>query len=200
MTEPGVEISTGEAVTAPPTDYRLIVPDGWFRIPLEPDQWKRSIRALIDNALQGQDDAAALKRQLAKELGARAEDAYRNGGVELYVSTTSIGPVPLSASLLVTVVPPDEDLGLSVSRKQRAQEIDEFLLPFAGPAIRRRTRTVPADDDSHGNSLPVTTVDYAVKIPMTTASLLLTFSTSLDPFAEAMVELFEAIAKSLSWT
>jgi hypothetical protein len=100
----------------------------------------------------------------------------------------------------VTVVPPDEDFGLSVTGAQRAQEIDEILLPFAGPAIRRRTRTVPADDDSSGNRLPVTTVDYGVKIPMTTASLLLTFSTSLDPFAEALVELFEAIAKSLSWT
>ncbi|MFF3405707.1 hypothetical protein ACFYW8_05715 [Streptomyces sp. NPDC002742] len=200
MPEPVVEISTGEAGTAPPTDYRLIVPFDWFRIPLEPGEWKRSIRALVDNALRGQDDAAALKRQLTKELAARAEDAYRNGGVELYISTTSVGPIPVSASLLVTVVPPDEDLGLSVTGAQRAQEIDEILLPFAGPAIRRRTRTVPADDDSSGNRLPVTTVDYGVKIPMTTASLLLTFSTSLDPFAEALVELFEAIAKSLSWT
>ncbi|WP_225861049.1 hypothetical protein [Streptomyces triticiradicis] len=200
MAESTVESLTGEADKAPPNDYRLIVPNDWFRIPLEPDQWKRSVRALIDNALRGQDDAVVIKRKLTKELNARAEDAYRNGGVELYISTTSIGPVPLSASLLVTVIPPDEDLGLTVTGKQRAQEIDEVLLPFAGPAIRRRTRVIPADDDSHGNRLPVTTVDYAVMIPMTTASLLLTFSTSLDPFAEAMVDLFEAIANSLSWT
>ncbi|WP_369246973.1 hypothetical protein [Streptomyces sp. R41] len=199
MTEPVVEAVVDNEVPPPPTDYGLIVPEDWFRIPLEPDQWKRSIRALVERVFDGQDDAVVLKRQLTKDLCARAEEGYQNGGVELYLSTMSIGPIPLSSSLIVTVIPPGESLGLTVTGKHHAQEVDEVLLPFAGPAVRRRTRTIPEDDDAYGNQLPVTTVDYAVQVPMTAASLLLTFSTSLDPFADAMVELFEAIAKSLRW-
>ncbi|MEU5598126.1 hypothetical protein [Streptomyces sp. NPDC020298] len=188
-----------EESAPPPSDYGLIVPDGWFRVTLEPDEWKRSIRALVEKTFEGQDDAVTLKRELKRALRARAEEAYGNGGVEFYVSTTSIGPLPLSSSLLVTIVPAGQDLGLAVSAQVRTQQVDEIMLPFVGPATRRRRRMVPQSDDSSGNQLPVTLVDYAVRVPQTNAFLLLTFSTSLDPFAEAMVELFEAVAKSLHW-
>ncbi|MGW3448990.1 hypothetical protein [Streptomyces sp. NPDC001076] len=181
----------------PPTDYGLVVPDGWFRIPLEPDGWKGPIRALAERVFDGQDDAVLLKREFSKALLARAEEGYENGGVELYISTMSIGPVPLSSSLLVTVVPPEQDFRLDA--RGRSQQITAVELPFAGPASMRRTRTVPDADDSSGNQLPVTVVDYAVRVPGTEAVLLLTFSTSLDMFADALVDLFEAVAKSLHW-
>ncbi|MET9729156.1 hypothetical protein ABZZ79_00390 [Streptomyces sp. NPDC006458] len=184
---------------SPPGDYGLVVPDDWFRIPLEPEEWKRSIRVLVDRVFDGKDDAAALKRAVVRDLRDRAEDGCRNGGVEIYVSTASVGPVPLSASLLVTVVPPGEQLGLVVTGRHRAQVVDDVVLPFAGAALRRRTRVVPDAGDTTGNQLPVTTVEYAVGIPGTGASLLLTFSTPLDPFAEELVGLFEAVAKSLHW-
>ncbi|GGN38653.1 hypothetical protein [Streptomyces fuscichromogenes] len=183
--------------TLPPSDYGMLVPDGWFRIPLEPDGWKTPIRALADRVFEGQDDAVLLKREFVKAVGARAEEGYENGGVELYVSTTSIGPVPLSSSLLVTVAPAEEDVRLEA--KGRSQEVTDVVLPFAGPATMRRTRTVPDAEDPTGNQLPVTVVDYAVRVPNTQAVLLLTFSTSLDMFADAMVNLFEAVAKSLHW-
>jgi hypothetical protein len=181
----------------PPGDYGLLVPDGWFRIPLEPDSWKGPIRALAERVFDGQDDAALLKREFTKAVGARAEEGYENGGVELYISTTSIGPVPLSSSLLVTVIPAGE--GVRLEAKGRSQQIAELVLPFAGPATMRRTRRVPDAEDPTGNQLPVTVVDYAVRVPNTRAVLLLTFSTSLDMFADAMVDLFEAVAKSLHW-
>ncbi|MGW5658460.1 hypothetical protein [Streptomyces humi] len=185
-----------EGVSAPPTDYGLLVPDGWFRIPLEPGGWKAPVRALADRVFEGQDDAVLLKREFVRAVRARAEEGYENGGVELYISTTSVGPVPLSASLLVTVVPAGEDIRLEA--RGRSQQVAEVALPFAGPATMRRTRTVP-DDDSSGNRLPVTVVDYAVRVPNTQAFLLLTFSTSLDMFADAMVDLFKAVATSLHW-
>ncbi|MEU9276010.1 hypothetical protein AB0D87_31455 [Streptomyces sp. NPDC048342] len=181
----------------PPTDYGLVVPDGWFRIPLEADGWKGSIKALADRVFDGQDDAVLLKREFSKALRARAEEGYENGGIELYISTTSVGPMPLSSSLLVTVVPPGR--GFRLDARGRSQQITAVELPFAGPATMRRTRTVPVADDSSGNQLPVTVVDYAVNVPGTEAVLLLTFSTSLDMFADALVDLFEAVAKSLHW-
>jgi hypothetical protein len=181
----------------PPTDYGLVVPDGWFRIPLEPDGWKGPIKALTERVFDGQDDAVLLKREFSKALRARAEEGHDNGGVELYISATSIGPVPLSSSLLVTVVPPGQ--GFRLDARGSSQQISAVELPFAGPATMRRTRTVPVVDDSSDNRLPVTVVDYAVSVPGTEAVLLLTFSTSLDMFADALVELFEAVAKSLHW-
>ncbi|POX57147.1 hypothetical protein C3489_02225 [Streptomyces sp. Ru71] len=193
-------MAEGVPSQAPPEDYSLIVPDGWFRIPLEPDQWKSSIRAFTDRVFDGRDDAVVLKRELSRSLRERAEAGYRNGGVELYVSTASVGPVPLAASLLVSVVPPGEEIGSAVTGKRRAQEVSTVQLPFAGTATRRRRRVIPEAEEASGNQLPVTTVDYAVRVPLTSASLLLTFSTPLDPFADAMVDLFEAIAKSLRWT
>ncbi|MFE1441006.1 hypothetical protein [Streptomyces sp. NPDC058739] len=200
MADARVAKGTGAAYSGPPPgDYGLVVPDDWFRIPLEPEQWKRSIRALTDRVFDGRDDAAALKREVVRDLRDRAEDGYRNGGVEIYVSMTSVGPVPLSASLLVTVVPPGGELGLVVTGRHRAQVVYDVVLPFAGAALSRRTRVVPEDGDPSGTQLPVTTVEYAVGIPRTDASLLLTFSTPLDPFAEEMVGLFEAIARSLHW-
>ncbi|MER6464224.1 hypothetical protein ACWC4D_32705 [Streptomyces sp. NPDC001288] len=188
---------TREGDTLPPSDYGLLVPDGWFRIPLEPDGWKGPVRALAERVFEGQDDAVLLKREFTRAVLARAEEGYENGGVELYISTTSIGPVPLSASLLVTVVPAEEDVRLRA--KGRSQQITEVDLPFAGPATMRRTRSVPDAGDPTGNHLPVTVVDYAVRVPNTRAVLLLTFSTSLDPFADAMVEMFGAVAQSLHW-
>ncbi|MGY4982896.1 hypothetical protein ACWCYL_38110 [Streptomyces sp. 900105755] len=181
----------------PPTDYGLVVPDGWFRIPLEPDGWKGPVKALAERVFDGQDDAVLLKREFSRALLARAEEGYENGGVELYISTTSIGPVPLSSSLLVTVVPPDQ--GFRLDAQGRSQQITAVELPFAGPATMRRTRTIPEAGDPSGSQLPVTVVDYAVGVPGTEAVLLLTFSTPLDMFADAMVELFEAVAKSLHW-
>lgn len=182
---------------APPGDYGLLVPDGWFRIPLEPDSWKAPVRALAERVFDGQDDAVLLKREFIKAVAARAEEGHANGGVELYISTASIGPVPLSSSLLVTVAPAEEDIRLEA--KGRSQEISDVVLPFAGPATMRRTRKVPDAEDPTGNQLPVTVVDYAVRVPNTRAVLLLTFSTSLDMYADAMVDLFEAVAKSLHW-
>ncbi|WP_238431410.1 YusG family protein [Streptomyces cavernae] len=199
MTDPVTGAPTPEMTAPPPADYGLVLPDDWFRIPLEPGQWKRPVRALADKAFEGQDDAVVLKRSLIKDISDRAEAAYENGGIELYISTATIGPIPLSASLLVTVMPPHEDARLTVSGKRRAQEVTQVHLPAAGPAMRRRTRTVPDEDEASGNRLPVTTVDYLVAVPMTAASLLLTFSTPLDAFADAMVELFDAIAGSLHW-
>ncbi|MFJ9346955.1 hypothetical protein [Streptomyces sp. NPDC101237] len=186
-----------ESDALPPSDYGLLVPDGWFRIPLEPDGWKAPVRALAERVFEGQDDAVLLKREFTRAVGARAEEGYENGGVELYISTTSVGPVPLSASLLVTLVPAEADVRLDA--KGRSQQVTEVDLPFAGPATMRRTRRVPDAGDPTGNQLPVTVVDYAVGVPNTTAVLLLTFSTSLDPFAGAMVDLFDAIARSLHW-
>ncbi|MFG2678239.1 hypothetical protein [Streptomyces sp. NPDC048392] len=70
----------------------------------------------------------------------------------------------------------------------------------AGTAVRIRRRTrQPGENGPDGNHASVS-VEYHLPVPGTTAYLLLAFSTPLEPIADAMAGLFDAIAGSLTWT
>ncbi|MBV9025370.1 MAG: hypothetical protein JO362_16610 [Streptomycetaceae bacterium] len=189
-----------------PTDYRLLLPDGWFRIDLSPERRERSVDALVKRQFNGVDDAPHLKRQARDELLGRAIKAYDNGGLELYLSLQQAGPMTIPASLLITFVPPQHPEGVPPEALMkyltgngpagRHITVEELQ---SGHAVRVRARTVPAADDPTGNTLPTTSVDYHLPIPHSSAYLLLSFSTPLDPIADAMAGLFDAIAASLTW-
>ncbi|MFG3271221.1 MULTISPECIES: hypothetical protein [Streptomyces] len=91
--------------TAPPGDYRLLLPEGWFQIPLDPEQRDKSIDALLERQFHGTDHAAHLKDGLRKDPRRRATKAFRSGGIELYLSLQEVGPFTIPASLLVTLAP-----------------------------------------------------------------------------------------------
>ena len=92
--------------TAPPTDYRIAVPDGWERIVLEPATWNDRIAAIVERQFKGVDNAPHLKAQLRDQLRAQAEAGRANGGLELYLSLMQLGNVPLPGGLLVSLIPP----------------------------------------------------------------------------------------------
>lgn len=189
----------------PPSDYQLVLPDGWFRIPLEPEELDASVDALIERQFKGVDDAPHLKKQIRRDLLKRARKSYRNGGIEFYLSLDMGGPVPIPASLVVTLVPPGQDalparqLALSLAATGPLGQGVSILERPTGDVVRTRVRTEPAPDDPTGNTMPVTSADYYLPVPRSAALLLLSFSTPLDPIADAMVELFDAIAGSLTW-
>ncbi|MDO0926328.1 hypothetical protein QQY24_13170 [Streptomyces sp. TG1A-8] len=76
------------------------------------------------------------------------------------------------------------------------------LVPVIGHHLRSRFTldrpTAPgvAEDDY---ALPSVTVDYQLPVPRSDMHLLLTFSSPLVQIADAMAELFDAIAGSLVW-
>ncbi|MGW2765222.1 hypothetical protein [Streptomyces sp. NPDC001275] len=192
--------------TAPPGDYRLLLPDGWFRILLEPEQRDKAIDALVERQFHGIDNAPHLKEELSRDLGRRAAKAHRSGGIELYLSLQEVGPFTIPASLLVTLAPlrHPEPLPLEALAQRFADNgegsvtIEELR---SGPAVRVR-RLIPQSSDEEGTEPPHNslTVEYHLPVPGTTAFLLLTFSTPLEAIADAMAELFDAIADSLTWT
>ncbi|MER5973405.1 hypothetical protein ABT112_27375 [Streptomyces sp. NPDC002055] len=198
--------TTDTGAAAPPGDYRLLLPNGWFRITLDPERRKAAVDALVDRQFQGMDDAPHIKRMVRSELLGRAKEAYRNGGIELYLSLQTAGPLTIPASLLLTLVTPDRPGGIELEALAQHlfdsgpldQDVSIEELQ-AGRAIRVRTRKVPEQNDPGGNTAPVTTVDYHVGVPGSDSFLLLAFSTPLDPLADAMVELFDAVAHSLIW-
>ncbi|CAL9544998.1 hypothetical protein [Streptomyces sp. enrichment culture] len=73
----------------------------------------------------------------------------------------------------------------------------------AGTAVRvRRLTRQPGGNgpDAPQAAHASVSVEYHLPVPGTTAYLLLTFSTPLEPIADAMAGLFDAIAGSLTWT
>ncbi|MFD0457134.1 hypothetical protein ACFQ2H_16695 [Streptomyces violaceoruber] len=113
----------------PPADYRLLLPEGWFRILLDPDQRDDSIDALVERQFRGIDNAPHLKEELRGDLRRRAAKAYRGGGIELYLSLQAAGPLTIPASLLVTLAPlrhaeplPPEDLARVLAEDAEATE------------------------------------------------------------------------------
>lgn len=196
----------GDARGDAPSDYTLLLPSGWFRIDLDPAHREGSVAALVERQFLGLDDAPLLKAQAREELGAHAEEAYRNGGIELYLSLQTAGPLTVPASLLVTLaaaphpgtVRPAELAAHLAGTGPVGREVSVAELP-SGPAVRVRARTVPAPEDPSGNTLPVTSVDYHLPVPGSETYLLLSFSTPLDPVADPMADLFDAVAHSLTW-
>ncbi|MEU0045749.1 hypothetical protein [Streptomyces werraensis] len=175
-------------MTATPVDYELLLPDGWFRIGIDPASRERSVDALVDRRFGGRDNAPHLKRRLRDDLLAQAATAYDLGGIELYLSMQQAGALTVPASLLVTLLPPG---GASGAADASVVEL------AAGTALRRRGCT--GAESKGGEALPSVTLDYQVPVPGTETHLLLTFSSPLVQIADAMVALFDAVAGSLRW-
>lgn len=201
--------------TSPPSDYNVIVPDGWFQLPLAPEDRDRGIIALADQQFRGVDNAPHIKKQFMRELQRKAKDAYNVGGTELYISTLTVGPLPLSSSLLISIPGPDEwpkisdpealaehlatKAGSGETEAEAEAEVGVVTLAAAGRAVRQRRRDAPDPSSQLGNTLPNTLVTYYVPIPATKSWLLLNFSTPMDPLADQMVELFDVVAGTLHW-
>ncbi|MFF5143929.1 hypothetical protein ACFY6U_30065 [Streptomyces sp. NPDC013157] len=200
----------------PPSDYRLAVPDGWERIVLDsPERWTHRIDKLVKRGLRRTQATPQLEAALAERMRAQAEAAQANGGVEMYVVNQVLGQVPVSAGLVVTVLRPSPgtepgdlgDIARSLALRTDAGDsgadgVTLVNLP-AGPAVRHRYLRRPAADDPDGNRLAVAHLDVYLAVPQSGQRLLLSFSTPtappLEPLVEALVTLFDAVARTLQW-
>ncbi|MEU8793482.1 hypothetical protein [Streptomyces sp. NPDC048643] len=193
-----------EAHPAPPSDYRLAVPEGWERIVLDPDRWPHRIDKLVNRGLRRTRATPQLKAALAERIRAQAEAAHANGGVEMYLVDQVIGQVPVSAGLVVTLLrpPPGSEAGdlsdTALSLAAGGADVSTVDLP-AGPAVRHRYRRTPSPEDPDGNRLTVTHLDVHLAVPHSDQRLLLSFSTPMEPLADALVTLFDSIARTLQW-
>ncbi|AJE84235.1 hypothetical protein SLNWT_3859 [Streptomyces albus] len=213
MTEP-------HEASATPADYRLLLPEGWFRLALEEERRAASVEALVDRQLRGADHLAYLRPQLRAELMARAEESYRGGGIELYLSLQQAGALTIPASLLVTLLRPEpgralprlDDLAQELSAEAEPGREVSMEKTAAGRALRVR-REIRTEEETREEAREETreeareqyafdsvTVDYQLDIPGGQGQLLLTFSTPLVQLADAMTELFDAIGGSLTWS
>ena len=189
-----------------PVGWSLLLPPGWWHIPLD-ERRHQSIAALLDRRLASlpRDRVATLRRELEGELTRLVERAVANDAVEMYLNVDLLHGVPVAASCLVTVVPVGFGPALpatEVAALMGDQPGDEVgVLEVAGaPTARVRRREPITDTDGLSTGqLAVTRLQVYVPVPNTTEMLLLSFSTPMDPVADAMVTLFDAVAGSLRW-
>lgn len=172
-----------------PNDYAIAVPDSWALIPLEPGAREKAIGALIRRRFAGTPGAAGVRAALRGHLTDLAEAAWRAGGIEFYLSLMTAGPLPVPASLLITLIPPPpsgpvpvEAMTAEARKRDRSARI--IQMP-AGTCARAQTSA--------------TELSFYFRVPGSGAWLLLAFAGPDGPLGPAMRELFDAIAGTLRW-
>jgi hypothetical protein len=180
--------------------FGLITPEDWYRIPLQPlERREASVSALMKRQFAGVDDQPVLRRQSEEQLLGAAEAGADRGGVVLYLSFLEAAGIPLSASLLISQLHQRFDSLDAVAALAGKGEVTPVRLPAAGRAARRRRSERTRESRRLGTEFEDTIVEYFVPVPDRDEVLMLTFSTPLEPIADAMVELFDAVAGTLRW-
>jgi hypothetical protein len=196
-----------EQTTATGVAYRLVVPEEWFVIDLEPGRRERSVAALVARQFAGIDNAPHLKAQAREETLAKAEAAYSAGGLEMFLSLQQIAGIPVAASLVTFLVPPPatgavtaEELAATLAGDEgRVTVVD---LP-AGTSVRMLRRAGSDGDAASATAASATTASATLEVfapvPDSGSWLLLSFAAPIGPLAPALTKLFDAICTTLRW-
>jgi hypothetical protein len=165
------------------------VPESWALIPLEPGMREKAIGVLIRRQFAGLSGAAGARTALRGHLADLAEATWQTGGIEFYLSLMKAGPLPLAASLLITLIPPPPTgpvaaEAMAAEAKKRDRSAQLIRVP-AGTGVRAQASA--------------TDLSFYFSVPGSGAWLLLAFSGPDGPLAPAMTELFDAIAATLHW-
>lgn len=179
--------------TAPPHDFTVLLPPGWIRIPLDGREGARAAAlatAKVSDLPEPQRSAA--RERLLRMIRTGLRQARQAGGIDVMMSLAERDGIPLAASCLVSYV---EQGSAPVPIDMLAGELsadggDVRTVQIAGrPAVRRRYAEPP-----------VTRIDYMLTVPGKPGLLTLAFATPLEPLADALAVLFDAIAETLRWT
>ena len=180
---------------AHPRDFAVLLPPGWARIPLDGRESARAA-ALAANKTAGLEEPqrSAVRDKLAAAIRQALQDARSAGGIDVLLSLAERDGIPLAASCLISYLDKGQEVPLDVLAAELAAEDGtggnvSLTEAGGGPAVRRRYL-----DDG------ITRLDYLLPMPgRPTGFLVLAFGTPIEPLADALVMLFDAIAQSLRW-
>lgn len=179
------------------TGYRLVVPDGWYGIDLAPERREQSVAALVARQFSGADNVPHLKAQARRDLLARATATHEAGGIEMFLSLQQVAGVPVAASLVIFLVPPDDGRAVAINRFADMlvggdRSVTIIDLPAGKSARVFRT----ADPQNEPESA---VVEVFVPVPGSGWWLLLAFAAPTGPLLPALTGLFDAICTTLRW-
>lgn len=197
---PGADLpdtgAPGAGRSAPPRDFIVLLPPGWVRIPLDGREGARA-KALATAKVSDlpEPQRSAVRERLLQMIKTGLRQARQAGGIDVLMSLAERNGIPIPASCLVSYVDqgtpvPMDMLADNLAADAAADGGDVRLVTIAGrPAVRHR----------HMDDPPITRLDYMMTIPGKPGLLTFAFSTPLEPLAEPLVVLFDAIAETLRW-
>jgi len=177
--------------------YRLVIPDGWFAVDLEPGRMERSVAALVKRQFAGIDNAPHLRAQAGQQLLAQARAAQAAGGLEMFLSLQQVAGVPLAASLVIFLVPPPGTAMVTAADLARTLAGDGRRVTVADLQVGQAARVLRQTGAEDGPTMA--TLEVFVPVPHNGEWLLLSFATPLGPLAPALTKLFDAICTTLRW-
>jgi hypothetical protein len=203
---------TEQTTAAKGVAYRLVVPDGWFVIDLEPGRRERSVAVLVERQFAGIDNVPHLKAQARQETLAKAESAYSTGGVEMFLSLQQIAGIPVAASLVTFLVPPPatgavtaEELAATLAADEGRVSVVDLPAGTSVRLVRRAGRDASAGRDGSAavdgfdGDAASATLEVFAPVPDSGWWLLLSFAAPIGPLAPALTKLFDAISMTLRW-
>lgn len=205
------------------TAYRLLLPDGWYRYPIDSDPTGSAGRFLDRHfdLRAGDDRDAVMARRRARSDTARAFDTMASSGaVDLYFFDGAFGGVTMSMLFTVGVVylgPGSAEIDLAQLAPALGDEAVVVGLPV-GSALRSRQDaavdtgaalpdTIPTDvaavflaHTADETTTLRTRVEYLIPVPGDPGSFALVSFRSLGaPFADERVEHFDILITGFSW-
>jgi hypothetical protein len=201
-----------------PTDYTLLLPPGWARLPTGPAA-APAVTRLVNQRFQSlqADQRDLLRRKVRREILTLLDRAESAGGIEVHLLVDPVRGHAVSAACLASYVTPTPGRQPSAAELLPEIEGEEATVTLVavggGDAVRRHyvidaspelpdldPATASNDVVDGSGALPRTThVDYIVPVPASDGQLLLAFSTATNEVADELVLLFDAMASNLRW-
>jgi hypothetical protein len=172
-------------------DYTVILPPGWVRIPLDGRENTRAAALAAAKAAEVAEPQRQAARQKLQQLLRRAlRDARSAGGVDILLSLGERNGIPLTASCLISYTETRLPVPLEQVMRQLTERGGDVSEAKIGGRLAVRHRYAEA---------PVTHVDYHLRVPGHNGLLIFAYATPLEPLADAMATLFDAITETLRW-
>lgn len=202
-----------------PTDYTLLLPPGWARLPTGPAA-AAAVTRLVNRRFQSvqADKRDVIRRRVRREIIAMLDRAEAAGGIEVHMLVDPVRGQAVSAACLASYVT-SASPGRALTAADLLPEIEAegarvtLATVGGGDAVRRfyvteaspelaglDPATASNDVESMQAALPrATHVDYVVPVPGSDGHLLLAFSTATGEVVDELVALFDAMATTLRW-
>ena len=188
-----------------PVDFRITLPPGWVRLPLD-DRADATIALLAKRraallAVNTQESACHVFTTLFREA---VEQGRRAGGLDVLLSVDPVEGISVPASCLISYVEADPATrSMQDLLDQLASDgADTSLVQLdVGLTVRRHSRRFQSIEEGADPmaDIRVTEVAYWLPVPGRSGLLAISFSTVADELADALVTLFDAMADTFWW-
>lgn len=202
--------ATGQK-TSPAERFTMLVPGDWTLLPLDPKTRDRRIVGIVERRIGKDDRHAYLRRQYVVQLRKAAADAASRGAFFAAVHNSSANGVPLSASVMASLVPPAKDasgnvltdarsLAADLAKGNGGQVLEHSVVDLqVGEAARVRRRAGTGIHAVNGQEVVGEAVQFYVPLREARRMLALVFSTPILSLGDNYASLFDVMALSTRW-